>query len=113
VTGIARILRCSECHRVYEALGVRRVVNACGIYTDLGRTSTINVQKQISGKYVTVTGVGGQTNRSYKSALDLMEKHMDRIPFGEIVTHAYPLSQTEEAMKMAIREESMKIVIEP
>jgi D-glucosaminate-6-phosphate ammonia-lyase len=36
VTGIARILRRSECHRVYEALGVRRVVNACGIYTDLG-----------------------------------------------------------------------------
>src|ERR1044072_8424338 len=36
MAGIVRILRRSECHRVYEALGVRRVVNACGIYTDLG-----------------------------------------------------------------------------
>jgi D-glucosaminate-6-phosphate ammonia-lyase len=33
---LARNLRRSECRGVYEALGVRRVVNACGIYTDLG-----------------------------------------------------------------------------
>src|SRR5215218_2294898 len=32
----ARNLRRSECRGVYSSLGVRRVVNASGVYTDLG-----------------------------------------------------------------------------
>ena len=84
-----------------------------GIYTDLGRSSTVNVQKLISGKHVTVVGVSGQTNRSYKTALDIMEKLASKLPFEEIVTHTFPIGKVDDAMQTALKEESMKVVIDP
>jgi threonine dehydrogenase-like Zn-dependent dehydrogenase len=84
-----------------------------GIYTDLGRKSTVNVQKLISGKYTTVVGVPGQTNISYKAALKVLEKYSSRMPFDEIVTHSFPLEQIDQAMGKAISEESMKVAVNP
>ena len=84
-----------------------------GIYTDLGRSSTINVQKLISGRYTTVVGVPGQTNRSYVMALRVLKKFMSDIPFDEIVTRTFPLDEINHAMDMALSEESMKVTIRP
>ena len=84
-----------------------------GIYTDLGRSSTINVQKLISGKYTTVIGVPGQTMQSYRAALRIMSKYKSQIPFDEIVTHKFPLEEFDLAMKKAISEESMKVAVRP
>jgi L-iditol 2-dehydrogenase len=84
-----------------------------GIYTDLGRSSTINVQKLISGKYVTVVGVPGQTNMSYVMALRVLKKLRSEIPFDEIVTHTFPLDEINHAMDVAISEKSMKVTIRP
>jgi threonine dehydrogenase-like Zn-dependent dehydrogenase len=84
-----------------------------GIYTDLGRSSTINVQKLISGKYVTVMGVPGQTMRSYRDALKILSKHKGDLPFDQIVTHEFPLQEFDRAMSKAISEESMKVAARP
>lgn len=81
-----------------------------GIYTDVGRISSVNVQKNISGKYVTVVGNGGQTENSYAQALNLMESRSSEIPFEKIVTHSFDLENHGEAMQKAISEESMKVV---
>jgi threonine dehydrogenase-like Zn-dependent dehydrogenase len=82
-----------------------------GIYTDLGRSSTINVQKLISGKYATVVGVPGQTASSYRSALKVLSKYKSEIPFEDIVTHTFPLDQINDAMNKALSEESMKVAV--
>jgi threonine dehydrogenase-like Zn-dependent dehydrogenase len=82
-----------------------------GIYTDLGRSSTINVQKLISGKYATVVGVPGQTAASYRSAVRVLSKYKSTLPFDEIVSHAFPLSEIHEAMDKALSEESMKVAV--
>lgn len=83
-----------------------------GIYTDLGRSSTINVQRLISGKYATVVGVPGQTASSYRSALKVLSKYKDQLPFEDIVTHVFLLDQIDEAMSKAISEESMKVAVQ-
>ncbi len=82
-----------------------------GIYTDLGRSSTINVQKLISGKYATVVGVPGQTAASYRSALKVLSKYKSSLPFEEIVSHTFPLSKFRQAMDKALSEESMKVAV--
>ncbi len=82
-----------------------------GIYTDLGRSSTINVQRLISGKYATVVGVPGQTALSYRAALKILSKYRAALPFDEIVTHTFPLDQIEKAMDKALSEESMKVAV--
>lgn len=82
-----------------------------GIYTDLGRSSTINVQKLISGKYATVIGVPGQTMSSYRPAVKILSKYKNEMPFDEIVTHTFPLNRIEEAMSKALSEESMKVAV--
>lgn len=82
-----------------------------GIYTDLGRSSTINVQKLISGKYATIVGVPGQTAKSYRSAVKVLSKFKSSLPFGEIVTHTFPLDEINNAMNKALSEESMKVAV--
>ena len=84
-----------------------------GIYTDIGRTTNVNVQKLISGKYVTIVGNGGQTEQSYAAALRMMEAHSKNIPFDRIVTHKFALTEAEDAMQTALSERSMKVVFAP
>jgi len=82
-----------------------------GIYTDLGRSSTINVQKLISGKYATVVGVPGQTETSYRAALKMLSKCKSSLPLDEIVSHAFPLDEIDKAFDKALSEESMKVAV--
>ncbi|MGA2666341.1 MAG: zinc-binding dehydrogenase, partial [Nitrososphaerales archaeon] len=83
-----------------------------GIYSDSGRTTTLNVQKYVSGRYSTIVGSGGQTELSYAKVLWMMESSRD-IPFGKVVTHRFPLEQHREAMETAISEQSMKVAFQP
>jgi threonine dehydrogenase-like Zn-dependent dehydrogenase len=84
-----------------------------GIYSDNGKTTTLNVQKFVSGRYATIVGNGGQTELSYAQALRMMESHAADIPFGKIVTHRFPLERHRDAMEAAISEQSMKVAFEP
>jgi len=84
-----------------------------GIYSDSGKTTTLNVQKYVSGRYATIVGNGGQTELSYAKALGMMESFAHTIPFEEVVTHRFPLDRHREAMETAISEQSMKVAFEP
>ena len=84
-----------------------------GIYSDNGITTTLNVQRYVSGKYATIVGNGGQTELSYAQALRMMEKFSGSIPFEKIVTHTFPLEKHKEAMEMAISEQAMKVAFKP
>jgi threonine dehydrogenase-like Zn-dependent dehydrogenase len=84
-----------------------------GIYSDTGKTTTLNVQKFVSGRYATIVGNGGQTEQSYAQALRMMESFGGRMPFDGIVTHKFPLDRHAEAMAVAISEQSMKVAFQP
>jgi threonine dehydrogenase-like Zn-dependent dehydrogenase len=84
-----------------------------GIYSDTGKSTTLNVQKFVSGKYATIVGSGGQTEQSYAQALRMMEEFGGRLPFGRIVTHKFPLERHAEAMAVALSEQSMKVAFQP
>jgi threonine dehydrogenase-like Zn-dependent dehydrogenase len=84
-----------------------------GIYSDNGKTTSLNVQKYVSGRYATIVGSGGQTEQSYALALRLMESYMDKLPLDRIVTHTFPLERHAEAMAVAISERSMKVAFRP
>jgi L-iditol 2-dehydrogenase len=84
-----------------------------GIYSDTGKTTTLNVQKFVSGRYATIVGNGGQTEQSYAQALRMMESFGGQMPFDTIVTHKFPLERHAEAMAVAISEQSMKVAFQP
>ncbi len=84
-----------------------------GIYSDNGVTTSLNVQKYVSGRYATIVGSGGQTELSYAQALRLMEAYAGKMPFEKIVTHTFPLEHHREAMEAAISERSMKVAFQP
>ncbi|MDG6925868.1 MAG: zinc-binding dehydrogenase [Nitrososphaerota archaeon] len=84
-----------------------------GIYSDNGMTTTLNVQKYVSGRYATVVGSGGQTEQSYGQALRMMESFAGTIPFEKVVSHQFPLEKHAEAMATAISEKSMKVAFRP
>jgi threonine dehydrogenase-like Zn-dependent dehydrogenase len=50
---------------------------------------------------------------AYSPGLRLMQAYADLIPFGEIVTHRYPLEQALEALQTSLQPDSMKVVIGP
>ena len=84
-----------------------------GIYSDTGKTTSLNVQKFVSGRYTTIVGSGGQTEQSYGQALRMMEAFRTQIPFEKVVTHQFPLDRHAEAMAVAISEKSMKVAFRP
>lgn len=49
----------------------------------------------------------------YGPALRLLERHSDRYPFAEMVTHEFGLHQADGAMHMSMDPRSMKVAIVP
>jgi threonine dehydrogenase-like Zn-dependent dehydrogenase len=123
---VARALGGEGADVVFECTGDPRVVEeglsylkpfgyylVAGIYSDNGMTTTLNVQKYVSGRYATIVGSGGQTEQSYGQALRMMEAFANTIPFGKVVSHQFPLEKHAEAMAVAISEKSMKVAFRP
>ena len=68
----------------------------------------------LCGRNLTLIGVGGEDARAYPGTLELLARHHERIPFGRLVTHRFPLERAAEAMQTALREgAAMKVVVEP
>jgi threonine dehydrogenase-like Zn-dependent dehydrogenase len=98
-----------ECLRIERYGGI--VVEA-GAFVDLGPVD-VNPNSEICTKNVCVIGVGGETSTSYVPAMRLMASNLDRLPFGRIVTHRFPLGSAEEALEVAQRDGAMKVVMDP
>ncbi|MBT9171122.1 MAG: D-arabitol-phosphate dehydrogenase [Actinobacteria bacterium] len=62
-------------------------------------------------KEVSVHGAFSSSPRQYQLALDLIIS--GKIKVKEFITHTFPLQDISEALKMAEKEESLKVVLEP
>jgi L-iditol 2-dehydrogenase len=83
-----------------------------GTFVDMGPVG-INPNADICTKNVSVIGVGGETATSYVPAMNLLARNLDRLPLTEIVTHRMPLERAADAVELAQKDGTMKVVMDP
>ncbi|HEY1419766.1 MAG TPA: zinc-binding dehydrogenase [Candidatus Dormibacteraeota bacterium] len=106
-TGVAQSF--PECLHMVRYGGT--VVEA-GTFVDMGPVG-INPNADICTKNVGVIGVGGETATSYLPAMNMLARNLDRLPLTEIITHRMPLERASEAVEMAQRDGTMKVLMDP
>src|SRR6185436_5299039 len=66
----------------------------------------------ICGRNLTLMGIGGEDLKVYDRTLALMARHADSIPFAEMVSHRFDVSEAPAAMETALdAERSAKVLI--
>ena len=83
-----------------------------GAFVDLGPIE-VNPNRDICTTNVTIVGVGGETATSYAPAMELLARNRTRLPLERIVTHRMPLEEASEAIGLAHRDGTMKVVLDP
>ena len=106
-TGVAQSF--PECLHMVRYGGT--VVEA-GSFVDMGPVG-INPNSDICTKNVSVIGVGGETATSYVPAMNLLARNLDRLPLTEIITHRMPLERAGEAVELAQKDGTMKVLMDP
>ena len=88
------------------------VVVEAGAFVDLGPIE-VNPNRDICTTNVTVIGVGGETATTYAPAMELLARNRSRLPLEKIVTHRMRLEEASEAIDLAQRDGTMKVVLDP
>jgi threonine dehydrogenase-like Zn-dependent dehydrogenase len=95
-----------------EALRDGGTLIEVGAFVDLGAVPFNPAV--LCGRNLTLIGVGGEDARAYPGTLELLARHHERVPFGRLVTHRFPLERAADAMRTALEERgAMKVLIEP
>ena len=83
-----------------------------GNFADTGEIN-LNVHRHICSKNIRLLGLTNHPSTAYGPALRLLERHADRYPFEEMVTHEFGLEDVETAMRTSMSPESMKVAVVP
>lgn len=83
-----------------------------GNFADTGEV-TMNVHRHICSKNIRLIGITNHPSTGYGPALTLLERHQDRYPFAEMVSHEFGLADAEQAMQMSMNPKSLKVVMNP
>lgn len=83
-----------------------------GTFVDMGPVG-VNPNADICTKNVSVIGVGGETATSYVPSMNLLARNLDRLPLSEMITHRMPLERAAEAVELAQRDGTMKVLMDP
>jgi L-iditol 2-dehydrogenase len=112
--GADMVLDCSGVPETFvTSLHMVRVggtVVEAGAFVDMGPVQ-INPNSDICTKNVNVLGIGGETAETYKPAMELMARNLDRLPLESFVSHRLPLEEAQRALDLAQRDEAMKVVL--
>ncbi len=73
--------------------------------------TTISPSRQILAKNARIIGASGMPYQAYARVLKMMENYQKTIPFSKVVTHRFGVESAEEAMKVSMSTESMKVVV--
>jgi len=90
---------------------IRRGGGLCelGFFVDNG-DATINPHYDICKKEITVVGSWVYTLRDYATTFDFLKRAKAiGLPLEKLITHKYPLEQIDEALKMNLRMEGIKV----
>ena len=83
-----------------------------GAFVDMGAVS-INPNRDVCIKGVTILGIGGETLPQYGPALRMLARHQGRIPFSRAITHRVGLEQVGESLELAQLGSAMKVLVAP
>lgn len=83
-----------------------------GHYTDAGEVS-INPHTMVNRKHVRVAGQWGTEFRHVARALTLLGKHLERLPFRDVIGRRYSLEDAGRALEDVAALRVTKAVIEP
>jgi threonine dehydrogenase-like Zn-dependent dehydrogenase len=87
------------------------VVIEVGAFVDMG-DAPLN-PAVLCARNLTLFGVGGEDLVTYENTLALMTRHRDAIPFAEMVSHRFPVSDAAQAMAVALDPDaSAKVLIQ-
>jgi len=66
----------------------------------------------LCGRNLTLMGIGGEDLLVYERTLALLARHVESIPFAEMVSHRFPVADAPAAMEAALdAERSAKVLI--
>lgn len=83
-----------------------------GNFADTGEV-TMNVHRHICSKNIRLIGITNHPSTGYGPSLTLMERHADRYPFEEMVSHQFALEDVDQAMHTSMDTESLKVAMAP
>jgi len=83
-----------------------------GAFVDMG-TETVN-PASVCGRNLCLLGVGGEDLAAYEGTLALLARHQASIPFADMVSHRFVLTDAPRAMALALdADASAKVLITP
>lgn len=83
-----------------------------GHYTDVG-PSSVNVHQQVNRKHLDIRGCWGSEARHFLRALDVLERHAETIPWRDVGSHVYGLSEINRALADAEAMRIPKALVQP
>jgi threonine dehydrogenase-like Zn-dependent dehydrogenase len=102
-------------HAVEEAFGLVRdggVYVIAGHYTNTG-SSTINAHEHINRKHLDIRGCWGSEARHFMTALTMLERHADDVPWESIGATTFGLDELNEALAEAEALKFSKALVKP
>ena len=83
-----------------------------GNFADTGEVA-MNVHRHVCSKNIRLIGLTNHPSTGYGPALDLLQRHADRYPFEEMVSHEFALEDVDLAMRTSMSPESLKVTMAP
>jgi threonine dehydrogenase-like Zn-dependent dehydrogenase len=80
-----------------------------GNFSDMGEV-TIK-PNLVCSKNLRIIGVGGEAITLYGPSMEAMDRYRKHYPLHKFVSHYYPVEKAEEALKLSITDDSMKVAI--
>ncbi|MDQ2622546.1 MAG: zinc-binding dehydrogenase, partial [Actinomycetota bacterium] len=66
----------------------------------------------LCGRNLTMMGIGGEDLLAYENTIALLDRHNGDIPFAEMISHRFPVSDAPDAMALALDSfKSAKVLI--
>ena len=108
-----------DCSGVAEGFGIALdLIREGGMVLEVGIFSNshdipINPHSQILEKSARVIGVGGDDISQYYPSIKLLDRTINKLPWGKIISHNYQIEKVHEAMDVAMSDKSMKVLLNP
>jgi len=83
-----------------------------GNFADTGEVA-INVHRHVCSKNIRLIGITNHPSTGYGPALALLQRHADRYPFEDMVSHQFALDDVDAAMQMSMDPTSLKVTMAP
>ena len=108
-----------DCSGVSEGFTIAlELIREGGMVLEVGIFSNshdiaINPHSHILEKSARVIGVGGDDISQYYPSIKLLERSIDKLPWEKIISHEYRIDKVDEAMDVAMSDQSMKVLLHP